>query len=120
MQSSQEENLKPRSDSLSTAELSTDTFIVEKGVPSKPSESQTQSKSPPPQQPQPHVGQRNTPGGRELRRARILITVKRTESYKQWLLENPLQAILAVGSSDESEEEVPETSLTSASAQSPS
>ena len=36
-------------------------------------------------------------GGRELRRARILITVKRTESYKRWLDENPLQhqAIIA-------------------------
>mmetsp|Transcript_62202 Transcript_62202/g.69610 ORF Transcript_62202/g.69610 Transcript_62202/m.69610 type:complete len:338 (+) Transcript_62202:249-1262(+) len=36
-------------------------------------------------------------GGRELRRARILVTVKRTESYKRWLDENPLhrQAIIA-------------------------
>lgn len=36
-------------------------------------------------------------GGRELRRARILITVKRTESYKRWLEDNPLhrQAIIA-------------------------
>lgn len=31
---------------------------------------------------------------RELRRARIVITVRRTESYKQWLQENPLQAII--------------------------
>ena len=36
-------------------------------------------------------------GNRELRRARILVTVKRTESYKQWLEENPIQrqAIIA-------------------------
>ena len=34
---------------------------------------------------------------RELRRARILVTVKRTESYKRWLEENPTQrqAIIA-------------------------
>jgi hypothetical protein len=37
---------------------------------------------------------------RELRRARIVITVRRTESYKQWLEENPLQAIIA-GDSEE-------------------
>ena len=34
-------------------------------------------------------------GGRELRRARIVITVRRTENYKRWLEENPLQAIIA-------------------------
>lgn len=36
-------------------------------------------------------------GSRELRRARILVTVKRTESYKRWLEENPTQrqAIIA-------------------------
>uniref|UniRef100_A0A7S4EHE7 DNA/RNA-binding protein Alba-like domain-containing protein n=2 Tax=Pseudo-nitzschia australis TaxID=44445 RepID=A0A7S4EHE7_9STRA len=36
-------------------------------------------------------------GSRELRRARILVTVKRTESYKRWLEENPIQrqAIIA-------------------------
>lgn len=33
--------------------------------------------------------------GRELRRARIVITVQRTESYTRWLQENPLQAIIA-------------------------
>jgi hypothetical protein len=33
--------------------------------------------------------------GRELRRARIVITVKRTASYKQWLDDNPLQSIIA-------------------------
>eukprot|EP00540_Astrosyne_radiata_P004501 CAMPEP_0116828274 /NCGR_PEP_ID=MMETSP0418-20121206/3567_1 /TAXON_ID=1158023 /ORGANISM="Astrosyne radiata, Strain 13vi08-1A" /LENGTH=265 /DNA_ID=CAMNT_0004457149 /DNA_START=35 /DNA_END=832 /DNA_ORIENTATION=+ len=38
--------------------------------------------------------------GRELRRARIVITVRRTEGYKQWLEENPLQAIIA-GDGDE-------------------
>jgi len=30
-------------------------------------------------------------GGKELRRARMIITVKRTEDYKKWLNENPLQ-----------------------------
>lgn len=40
---------------------------------------------------------RGSSGGRELRRARILVTVKRTKSYKRWLDENPLhrQAIIA-------------------------
>lgn len=38
-------------------------------------------------------GTGRSPGARELRRARIVITVQRTESYKQWLEENPLQAI---------------------------
>ena len=38
--------------------------------------------------------------GRELRRARIVITVQRTESYKRWLEDNPLQAIIA-GDGDE-------------------
>ena len=37
----------------------------------------------------------NRSSGRELRRARIVITVRRTESYKRWLEENPLQAIMA-------------------------
>lgn len=41
---------------------------------------------------------------REMRRARIVITVKRTESYKRWLDENPLQAIIAGdGGDDEAE-----------------
>jgi hypothetical protein len=44
---------------------------------------------------QPSVEGRHTSAGRELRRARIVITVKRTESYKQWLDENPLQSVLA-------------------------
>jgi len=38
--------------------------------------------------------------GRELRRARIVITVKRTESYKQWLVENPMQAIIGGGETE--------------------
>lgn len=38
--------------------------------------------------------------GRELRRARIVITVKRTASYKQWLDDNPLQTIIAEGEDD--------------------
>lgn len=44
-------------------------------------------------------------GGRELRRARIVVTVRRTESYKRWLEENPLQAIIA-SEVDEDEETV--------------
>jgi hypothetical protein len=43
-------------------------------------------------------------GGRELRRARIEITVKRTESYKRWLEENPHQAIIT-GDADETDPE---------------
>lgn len=31
--------------------------------------------------------------GRELRRARIVITVRRTPNYQRWLEENPLQAM---------------------------
>jgi hypothetical protein len=55
--------------------------------------------------------QRSTAGGRELRRARIVITVRRTKSYKQWLQENPLQAIIA-GNTEGGDEgtEAPETS----------
>lgn len=41
-------------------------------------------------------------GGRELRRARIVITVRRTESYRRWLDENPLQVIIA-GDVDEAD-----------------
>jgi hypothetical protein len=40
-------------------------------------------------------GGRPTTSGRELRRARIVITVKRTASYKQWLDDNPLQTVIA-------------------------
>lgn len=50
---------------------------------------------------------RNTPGGRELRRARIVITVKRTERYKQWLEENPLQAIIAGDDGDDDQRDSP-------------
>lgn len=39
--------------------------------------------------PQPKKG--HHAGGKELRRARIIITVKRTEDYKRWLEDNPLQ-----------------------------
>lgn len=39
-------------------------------------------------------------GGKELRRARMIITVKRTEDYKKWLLENPLQDVVS-GDNDE-------------------
>mmetsp|Transcript_19226 Transcript_19226/g.28721 ORF Transcript_19226/g.28721 Transcript_19226/m.28721 type:complete len:279 (-) Transcript_19226:564-1400(-) len=45
-------------------------------------------------------GKRSQQGGRgkgmsgALRRARIIITVKRTEDYKTWLQENPLQATM--------------------------
>lgn len=42
---------------------------------------------------------------RELRRARIVITVKRTESYKQWLIDNPLQAVIADDEEDDGDEE---------------
>mmetsp|Transcript_26291 Transcript_26291/g.64095 ORF Transcript_26291/g.64095 Transcript_26291/m.64095 type:complete len:290 (+) Transcript_26291:360-1229(+) len=120
MQSSQEENLKPVSDASIPAEVTTtEPSTLDKGSPSQPSGSQTQAKNPPPQQPQTQGAQRNTPGGRELRRARIVITVKRTESYKQWLLENPLQAIIA-GSTDDTEEEGPDPPTASASAKPPS
>lgn len=37
----------------------------------------------------PHQGKRNTP----VRRARIIITVRRTEDYKKWLEENDAHAL---------------------------
>lgn len=57
------------------------------------------------------LGRRGQAGGgagggsreRELRRARIVITVKRTESYKAWLEANPLQAIIAGDGGDDEE-----------------
>ena len=49
--------------------------------------------------------------GRELRRARIVITVKRTESYKRWLDDNPLQAIIA-GDGEEDPDKTGETVAT--------
>jgi hypothetical protein len=42
--------------------------------------------------------------GREMRRARIVITVKRTDSYRKWLEENPLQAMIAGEAGDEDDE----------------
>ena len=48
-----------------------------------------------------------TSGSRELRRARILVTVKRTENYTRWLEENPSQrqAIIA-GTANVSAEDI--------------
>lgn len=51
-------------------------------------------------QPARQGGSRGASSGRELRRARIVITVRRTESYKRWLEENPLQAIIASDADD--------------------
>jgi hypothetical protein len=61
---------------------------------------------------------RGSSGGRELRRARIVVTVRRTESYKRWLEENPLQAIIAsetdeddaMGSQSEADADDPKSS----------
>jgi hypothetical protein len=47
---------------------------------------------------------RGSSGGRELRRARIVVTVRRTESYRRWLEENPLQAIIASEEDEEAED----------------
>jgi len=71
---------------------------------------------PPPTNYQPQYRQKgakgSTFGGRELRRARIVITVRRTEEYKQWLEENPLQAIIAGDGDDEVDTDAPtETAL---------
>jgi hypothetical protein len=54
---------------------------------------------------------RGSSGGRELRRARIVVTVRRTENYKRWLEENPLHAIIATEADDEPEDtlETPHT-----------
>lgn len=52
----------------------------------------------------PQSSKRGSSVGRELRRARIVVTVRRTESYKRWLEENPLQAIIASEAEDEEEE----------------
>ena len=51
-------------------------------------------------QPARQGGSRAASSGRELRRARIVITVRRTESYKRWLEENPLQSIIASDADD--------------------
>lgn len=45
--------------------------------------------------------QRRERGERELKRARIVITVRRTPAYKQWLDENPLQAVIAGDGDDD-------------------
>ena len=39
--------------------------------------------------------------GSPLKRARIIITVKRTQEYKQWLEENPSQDIIAASGGDD-------------------
>ena len=49
---------------------------------------------------------RASPAGRELRRARIVITVKRTSSYKQWLDDNPLQAAITGDGDDDDDVDV--------------
>lgn len=36
----------------------------------------------------------SAPSGKELRRARMIITVRRTDDYKKWLDENPLQDLI--------------------------
>lgn len=51
-------------------------------------------------------------GGRELRRARIIITVKRTEDYRRWLEENPLQAIIAGDGDDDDDPDASTEGLT--------
>lgn len=115
MQTSQEENVQPVSDVTVTTDVSTDlSTIVDKLSPTHSSSAegeqqpQPQAKNPPTPTPQTPPAQRSAPGGRELRRARIVITVKRTDNYKQWLEENPLQAIIAgsTGDSDEDDDEV--------------
>ena len=40
-----------------------------------------------------------------MRRARIVVTVRRTESYKRWLEENPLQAIIASEADEDAEDD---------------
>lgn len=49
----------------------------------------------------PSKGKDPVSGGKELRRARMIITVKRTDDYKKWLDENPLQDIIAVEDDDD-------------------
>jgi hypothetical protein len=48
------------------------------------------------------VGERSG-SERQLRRARIVITLQRTHDYQQWLLENPLQAMIAGDGDDDDE-----------------
>ncbi len=46
-------------------------------------------------------GMGRSTSGKELRRARIVITVQRTDSYKQWLDENPLQRVITEDGDEE-------------------
>jgi hypothetical protein len=52
-------------------------------------------------------------GIRELRRARIIITVKRTESYKQWLDANPLHAAIASDADEDDDDQTLHVETTS-------
>lgn len=61
--------------------------------------------------PSAEFGQDRPSSGRELRRARIVITVQRTESYRQWLIDNPLQS---AGTGDEEEIDLDEVVTSSA------
>lgn len=56
---------------------------------------------------------RSSSGGRELRRARILVTVRRTESYKKWLEDNPLQRQAIIADENIVDSNVAEQSLSS-------
>lgn len=58
----------------------------------------------PPMDPEPQRGK--GVAGRDLRRARIVITVQRTKSYEKWLEENQLQAIIAGDGDDDVEEDI--------------
>ena len=66
-----------------------------KQPPGSPQFQQSSPARPADASPPPAQHSRGRSSGRELRRARIVITVKRTESYKRWLDENPVQAIMA-------------------------
>lgn len=46
-------------------------------------------------------------GGKELRRARMIITVRRTDEYEKWLIDNPLQEDITVVESEKQVDEVP-------------
>jgi hypothetical protein len=48
--------------------------------------------------------------GLPLKRARIIITVKRSSEYKQWLDENPKQAIIAAAGGGDDDDDVPSPS----------
>lgn len=51
-----------------------------------------------------HRQRRTSTPGRDLRRARIVITLQRTDAYRQWLESNPLQAIIAGDGGDDDDE----------------